>query len=312
MRIGENPAKNIKSVAKPQRITIAVLSYIPFIGGYYSEALDVLKLCLESIWQNTDLSYDLLVFDNGSCDQVKEFLTKAQSTGKIQYLILSEKNVGKGGAWNLIFEGAPGEVIAYCDSDAYLYEGWLSACMKILETFPKVGMVTGRPLRTREELFSATLDWAQSNRDVSLEEGMFISYSEYKEFTETLGYPEDKIKNLYETSHDFLIHYKGMKVFAGANHFQFVGWKNTLKKFVPFIMDKPLGQVLQLDQKMNEDGFLRLMTEKPFVQNMSNRVPSKFLVQRSFTKRKKLKNLAMVKKPLLWFYNKIFQLYFEK
>ena len=67
MRVGQNPAKTVKEVAKPKRITVAVLNYIPFLSGFFAETFDVLKLCLGSIWENSDLPYDLLVFDNASC-----------------------------------------------------------------------------------------------------------------------------------------------------------------------------------------------------------------------------------------------------
>ena len=56
MRIGQNPAKFVKEVAQPARVTVAVLNYIPFQSGFYAEALDVLKVCLES-GRNTDLHY---------------------------------------------------------------------------------------------------------------------------------------------------------------------------------------------------------------------------------------------------------------
>jgi hypothetical protein len=58
----------------------------------------VLKVCLGSIWENTDVPYDLLVFDNASCPEVCAFLSDTYRKGKIQYLVLSDKNIGKGGA----------------------------------------------------------------------------------------------------------------------------------------------------------------------------------------------------------------------
>ena len=125
MRKGQNPAKFINRVAKPERITVAVLNYIPFLSGFYAQTLDVLKTCLGSIWAHTDLHYDLLVFDNGSCQEAVDFLLNAQDEGKIQYLILAEKNQGKGGAWNIILNAAPGEIIAYTDNDSYFYPVWL-------------------------------------------------------------------------------------------------------------------------------------------------------------------------------------------
>jgi hypothetical protein len=71
MRIGQNPAKFVKDVATPERITVAVLNYIPFISGFYSDMMDVLKTCLTSLRQGADLPFDLMVFDNGSCEEVR-------------------------------------------------------------------------------------------------------------------------------------------------------------------------------------------------------------------------------------------------
>ena len=63
MRIGQNPAKFVKEVAKPARVTVAVLNYIPFQSGFYAEALDVLKHCLASARTDAGLPFDLMVFD---------------------------------------------------------------------------------------------------------------------------------------------------------------------------------------------------------------------------------------------------------
>ena len=112
MRVGQNPAKFIDHVAQPQRITVAVANYIPFIGGYYATSFEELQACLNSIWENADLPFDLMVFDNASCAPVRQFLSQAYDQGKIQYLVLSDRNVGKGGAWNFIFGAAPGEYLA--------------------------------------------------------------------------------------------------------------------------------------------------------------------------------------------------------
>jgi len=58
MRIGQNPAKFVNEVAKPERITVAVLNYIPFLSGFYAEMLDVLKVCLNSLYQNTTVAHE--------------------------------------------------------------------------------------------------------------------------------------------------------------------------------------------------------------------------------------------------------------
>src|SRR3990172_552066 len=125
MRKGQNPAKFVKDVAHPERITVALLNYVPFLSGFYAETLDVLQVCLASLRREAGLPFDLLVFDNGSCLEVRDFLLKEKDEGRVQYLILSEKNVGKGGAWNMILAGAPGDIIAYTDSDVLFSPGWL-------------------------------------------------------------------------------------------------------------------------------------------------------------------------------------------
>ena len=202
-RIGQNPAKFVKDVAKPARITVAVLNYIPFLSGFYAEMDGVLKACLNSIYK-TQLNedFDILVFDNGSCDEIKQFLLKEQAEGRIQYLYLSEKNLGKGGAWNIIFDGAPGEIIAYTDNDCVFTPDWLEKSIRILETYPNTGMVTARPFRTKEELYSATLEWAEKTEDVLHEEGDLIPYDVFREFDLSLGQSEEEIAEHYQATTD--------------------------------------------------------------------------------------------------------------
>jgi hypothetical protein len=314
MRVGQNPAKQINTVAKPQRITIAVLNYIPYQQGYFAESFPVLQRCLDSIFENTEQPYDLMIFDNGSCPEVKQYLLELQTAGRIQYLIFSEKNVGKGGAWDFIFNAAPGEIIAYSDNDAYFYPGWLKESVKILETYPKVGMITARPLRTIPELSTNTVRWAKETPEVSVEEGDFVSYAEYYEFSSTLGYSDEKLEQEYKNKKDIRLTYKGIQALVGANHFQFIGWKKTLQAITPFEMQKPLGQVKQLDDRLNTGGYLRLMTAKPFIQNMSNRIPETINKTEAVPPKRafRIKNISVIKKTLLWIHDRIFTLYYDK
>src|SRR3990172_4183768 len=174
MRRGQNPAKFVREVAQPARLTVAVLTYAPFLGGFFAEALDVIRACLESLWRATPAPYDLLVFDNGSCREVVDYLLEARSAGRIQHLMLSQHNLGKGGAWNVIFQAAPGELLAYTDCDALFFDGWLEPSLEILETYPRVGMVTARPFRTPEAFLTRTLAWGEADPQVRLERRRFI------------------------------------------------------------------------------------------------------------------------------------------
>lgn len=323
MRKGQNPAKFVKDVARPERITCALLNYIPFLSGFYAETLDVLKLCLESMRREAGLPFDLLIFDNGSCVGVRDFLLAEKDGGRIQYLILSEKNVGKGGAWNVILGGAPGEIIAYCDSDVLFSPDWLRRSVEILETYPNTGMVTARPFRTPPEFYSNTLEWARKN--AKLEEGQFIPWERFLEFNLSLGQTEEENRQVYAKTRDRRIVYKGLTAFAGASHWQFTAYKSRLQQFLPFDMDKPMGQVRQLDKRMNDAGLLRLMVSDPLAMNMSNTLgylrgelgkQTTSTEPRAGVKRKtsfaqRMLGLGPIKKVLLAVYNRIFKLYYE-
>jgi glycosyltransferase involved in cell wall biosynthesis len=314
MRKGQNPAKFVKDVARSERITVALLNYIPFLSGFYAETLDVLKVSLESMRKDAGLPFDLMIFDNGSCAEVRDFLIQEKEEGRIQYLILSEKNMGKGGAWNVMLAGAPGEIIAYTDADVLFSPNWLSRSVELLETFPNVGMVTARPYRTSPELYSSTLEWAKKN--ATLDEGQFIPWETFLEFNLSLGQTEEENVKVYAETSDWRIQYKGVTALAGASHWQFTAYKSTLQQFLPFDMDKPMGQVRQLDKRMNDAGLLRLMVSDPLAMNMSNTLgylrgelkDTGMAKPASFSKR--VLEIGIIKRVLLAIYNWIFKQYY--
>jgi len=315
MRKGQNPAKFVKDVARPERITVALLNYIPFLSGFYAETLDVLKVSLESMRKDAGLPFDLMVFDNGSCPEVRDFLVQEKDEGRIQYLILSEKNMGKGGAWNVMLTGAPGEIIAYTDSDVLFSPNWLKRSVEILETFPNVGMVTARPFRTPPEFYESTLQWARDN--ATLAEGQFIPWETFLEFNLSLGQTEEENRKVYAETRDWRVVYNGVTALAGASHWQFTAYKSTLQQFLPFDMDKPMGQVRQLDKRMNDAGLLRLMVSDPLAMNMSNTLGylrgelGKERGKRKDGLARRVLNAGPVKKMLLAVYNKIFSWYYS-
>jgi hypothetical protein len=181
--------------------------------------------------------------------------------------------------------------------------------VEILETFPNVGMVTARPFRTPPEFIESTLKWAREN--ATLEEGQFIPWETFLEFNLSLGQTEEENRKVYTETRDWRLVYKGVTAIAGASHWQ----------FLPFDMDKPMGQVRQLDKRMNDAGLLRLMVSDPLAMNLSNTLgylrgelgkgSEKVKSKKGKGWKRRALELGPIKKMLLAVYNKIFNWYYS-
>jgi glycosyltransferase involved in cell wall biosynthesis len=144
MRVGKAPTRLQRIEYRPRPVTICMPVFIPEQFGYYQQRLDILKICVRSIVSHTSPeTYDLLVFDNGSCPKVVDYLQSLHEQGIIQYLFFSRSNVGVANATRIMLHAAPGEIIAFSNDDVFFHPGWLEAHLEVLETFPRTGMVSG-------------------------------------------------------------------------------------------------------------------------------------------------------------------------
>ncbi len=315
MRVGHNPARFVEKVAQPADITVTVVNCIPFLSGYYAQSLDVLKTVVDSLHSTREPvhPYDVMVFDNHSCAEVRAYLKGAADQGKIQYLILSDTNIGKIGAWNYMFGAAQGEVVVFSDGDVSFRPGWLAASLDLFNAFPNVGMVTARPLRTPMQYSTSTLDWAQSQPGV-LEEGCLLEWETFWEHTRSIGQPQEQARADYENGLDYCLTYAGKKAFIGATHFQFMAQSKVLKAIIPLPSEQPMRGERALDVAINRMGLLRLTTATPLVCHLGNTLPGGQPAIASRPKRKSLLHrflwLPLIRRFLLWLNNRIFRLYF--
>ena len=92
---------------------------------------------------------------------------------------------------------------------------------------------------------------------------------------------------------------------------------NSSQLFLPLDMDKPMGQVRQLDKRMNDAGLLRLMVSDPLAMNMSNTLGDlrgelkTQSAKRKTSLGKRVLEIGFIKKMLLAVYNKIFSWYYS-
>lgn len=269
-RLGINPARGHVSEYHPSRVTLCLLTYLPELYGYFRDRFDVIRLSLESLVANTPKT-DLMVFDNGSCSMLVDYLRGLRDAGKITYLLLSSQNIGKIGAFQVMFPAAPGELIAYTDDDVFFLPGWLDACLKILDAYPKVGMVSGFYVRSQMKYgIDATLEFA-GRPEVNSHTGM-IWPREYEEhYLDGYGWEGDKYAKEIDGIEDHLLTYYGVEAFISAQHMQFVTPKQTLLEALPKTWSGHLmGQMRELDIAVDRLGYLRLSTPVPVTRFLGN------------------------------------------
>lgn len=315
MRIGQNPAKEVTGVVKPAKVTVAVVSYTPFLGGYYAQSFDILKLCLDSLREHADMPFDLMVFDNASCEEVREYLFEEQKKDDIQYLILSDKNIGKSGAWNSVFGAAPGEYIVYSDSDVFFYENWLSPQVEALEAFPNVGMVTGIPMLTPEKYSTATVEWIEKQKDIKVERGKLLPWEDFWRHAASLGGEEEKARKFYEENDSIRLTQNGKRYYVGASHFQFIAKKEVLQEVIPIPSTRPMGEVRILDEVINGKGYLRLTTDQWYVKHMGNIMPEDVSVGRKLNRRRggyrSWMKITVIRKFMWWLHDQTFKMMYR-
>ena len=325
MRVGKNPGKWVESVPQPADVTATTVVYIPSLTGYFEQSLEILKICLYSMRQNADCEFDLMVFDNGSCQEVREFLVSLRDDGFIQYLILSEKNVGKVGAWNFMFGSAPGKYVAFCDSDVFFYLGWISRQLEILETFPDAGPVCGDPRRRDPSKLNTILARAEADATITVEAGRFVPQEWCNQHILSLGRDVKEYERETADLKDFRLTRDGVSAYASGGHYQFMCKAEYLRKIFPLDNFRPVGRnELLFDAAVDKLGSLRLSTTERYARHIGNVLTpewqekaaelnlalstKKLAAQAGFLNR--MAHTRLVERILMGVYTRIFRLYY--
>jgi len=273
-RIGMNPARKARLAYKPKRVTIAVLTYIPSLEGFFSGRLNVLKLSLRSLLENTKNPYELLIVDNGSCPEVVDYLSDLQRKGWIDFLLLSSHNLGVEGGMRLLAEAAQGEFFAFANDDVYYEEGWLEEHLKILEAFPRVGMISGTPVgyssETAVRSLKALLDMP--------EPGMTVSHRDRnaaweRDWAHSTGRDLEQHLQSIQDDPQVVVEFHGLKAVGSATHFQFISPLEVIRKALPTEWREELMDgMIELDHEVDRMGYLRLSTFERVTRHIGNMI----------------------------------------
>ena len=269
-RIGINPNRGQLTQYKPARITLAMLTYLPNQAGYFAERMAVTRLSLESMIAHTPAPRDVLVFDNGSCRELVDYLCQLRDQGRINYLILSSENIGKISALQVIFQAAPGELVAYSDDDIFFLPGWLDAHLKILETYPRVGLVTGFYIRSHLRYATHSLEAFALQNGVRLQRGMLIPHELEQHYCDNMGRSWEAYQQEVSGLQDIQFSYQGVDSLASAGHHQFLTSRQLMLEVLPGWDSNLMGKMIDLENKVDQLGYLRLSTLTPVTRLLGN------------------------------------------
>ncbi len=276
-RLGMNPSRGKSLDYQPARTTVAVLVYAPHKIGYFKDRFDVTRLTIESILQNTHEPFDLLVFDNGSSPEMVNYLGSLYDDGKIDTLILSKHNIGKLNALNVIFNTAPGEIVAYTDDDVFHLPGWLKAHLEIIDALPNVGAVTGFYIKQRVAMSSESSLAFVDQPGMETDRGQLIPKKWEEEYILNSGRTWERYEAEIAGIEDIILKYKGIEAWVSAHHFQMVCPKSVvldvLSEMIPQgWSDQLMGRMVELDDRMDAKGYLRFCTREQTMRLMGNAI----------------------------------------
>lgn len=282
-RVGRHPLKQqgLKDDVKHREITVATIVHIPGLVGYWEQSLEVLKLFFESLFASTDLPFDLMVFDNNSCVEVQDYLLTLQREGKIQYLTLATYNLRKLGALNYLLSVAPGNYVAFADSDVYFLPGWLDSSIEILNAFPNAGKVTALPIvgGDTSQLSSRVFREAVQHPNISVESGIIVADQFIESHRRSIGLSYDTYQQRLIDRKDVLLSCNGCQALLSTADFQFTIKRSAIQAALPLVVDSedeyfdPIYSPV-LERRLDEAGYWQLSTPGYYVHHLGNSAAS--------------------------------------
>ena len=264
MRTEMNPNRRIYVDGYPPYIASSI-THLPSLEGYHENRFEVVKVSLTTMRENAGLNCKTLVWDNGSCQEFRDWLLNEY---KPDYVMLST-NVGKSIARASILRMLPPKtIVGVADDDMYYYPDWFKAQVELMKYFPNVGQVSGYPVRTQMRWGNRrTLEWAR--KVAVVEEGSFIPSEWDRDYCTSIGRDYEWHKKYTENDMDKRITYRGVQAYAFAHHCQFICKVKLLANLMNFTTeamsdDKPF------DWAVDTTGMLRLTTINRYTRHIGN------------------------------------------
>ena len=127
------------------------------------DRLKLLRRTLDSLRECTRHPHELILVDDGSRKRgIRRYLFQLLERGEVSSLLLNGgPPLGIGEAINRGFRAAHGAFLCKIDGDVTFTPGWLEHCVRVLKTFPEVGLLGGHGARFWEDPHFASVEAAR-------------------------------------------------------------------------------------------------------------------------------------------------------
>ena len=260
--MGNNPQRqNYAETLKP--IVLAVVTHLPDEAGYHSRRMEVIENCLLTMTRNAKTDYSLVIWDNGSCAKLLDYLQNMVQPD----ILIRSKNIGLTSAKAALFGMLPEDtIVAYSDDDMLFYPDWLRPQIELLNGFPNVACVTGYAVRTAFRWgVENTMKWATKN---GAEYGRFLPEDWERDFAMSIGRDTYWHMEYTKPDLDYRIEYNGLKAYLTSHHCQFVARAGTARKAAKY-ESKAMADERYFDIEMDKLG-LRLATTQRLTRHIGN------------------------------------------
>ncbi|EGV44389.1 glycosyltransferase family 2 protein [Bizionia argentinensis JUB59] len=273
MRTGSNPQKSDYKVSSTFNHRIVQVIYIPELSGYYKKMFEVFKLSIFSLIKTIPKSSAITIVDNGSCNEVKQFLIDILKQKKINSLQLLETNIGKIDAQIGAARASREDLITLSDGDILFRKNWVEETFKVFERFSNVSSVAPYPSRHSSTYFTfSTLKSIFLKKNKLEFESIPENLQDYNRFLNSINWGKVSDKNILWP----VVKKNGFKACLGSEHQVITLRRQILFNFSPlkpsFIKVGNHSEMNYVDLPIDLSKGLRLSTYNYFAHHMGNEV----------------------------------------
>ncbi len=99
------------------------------------------KQCVESIFQHTNVPFELIIVDNASIDGTRPYINQTAQKYKNVKVLLNEENKGFGGANNQGIACSSGKYILLLNNDVIVTKDWIQGLVKGMNAHSQCGIL---------------------------------------------------------------------------------------------------------------------------------------------------------------------------